>query len=380
MARWRRVPGTGSRSTASGTERQAVVVAVADGERGPVRCPAGKRPPLIQCPAMDPADPRPAGESAEGEPPAARPEAPEAITLPTAQTATGEAVPPPPPTEGQAEVASTSPAPEALPKRSFLSWCLARARSIQAWLSPQWFMVVGTFALVVITYHYTDYAYQQVVQMRASVDAITAQTREVTKSADAAEVAAESARLAAEAARDQAQAAKSNNDLLEAAQRRAIQDLKDQRRAWVSFVLGFSAEPSPWQIVALLENTGSTDALKVRGSVRWYVVGPAETAPAVAKEDWRAASWNVPDIISPGQEHTAFIFPLDLKEAQRQEYKDGRLDIVVLVRVEYCDIFGRRHHLTRCGRHSSSLPGDRIDYCGADASNNVSEGRDPECR
>lgn len=239
-------------------------------------------------------------------------------------------------------------------------------------------MVLGTFALVAITARYTYHAYEQVEQMRASVDAIGAQTREVTKSADAAEEAAKSARLAAAAALDQAQAAKSNNELLEAAQRQAIRDLKDQRRAWISFVLTFGAGSSGYVFTAPLKNTGSTDALKVRKAGRPHFLKPSDPAPDVAKEDWRAVSWDVHDIISPGQEDTVFRSVVAVTEKQRQEYEAGRLDIVMLVRVEYCDIFGRRHHLARCGRHSSTLQG--VKHCGADSSNNVSEGRDPECR
>jgi hypothetical protein len=250
----------------------------------------------------------------------------------------------------------------------------ARREKRALWISA------ATFAVVAFG---TGVGIWNLILLRRGNEIATTAAGAATKAADAAEVSATASKDAAAAAGIQAVASKTQAGAALAANALTRQLARETQRARLTFSVGVEQEPTVEKPVLIFNMpivlTGATDATRVRftSAVAWLNNG---LRPDMAKQDWTSSSltWTNAGVVGVGEQNRAFRRPITASKDEVEAYVAGTKSAAMLLRVEYCDVFERRHHITRCAMRSPANP--TVTYCGVDVDQNNGEQGQPECR
>ncbi len=211
--------------------------------------------------------------------------------------------------------------------------------------------------------------WQSLIASRAA-DAAKVAAEAAERSASAARTSAEAAQAQAAASRDQATAVDEANTLREQDREDAILALQDEQRARLSFGVAVqrdvSTEEPSLALDLLLQTGGNTEARQVRAAALLYTGAPG-SAQLPSDELWKNAEWRDMGVVAATEDSRVITVDVSVPNAQATNYLEGNAAIAVINRVEYCDVFGRRYHTTRCAERRRDLLPRRVSYCGTDA-------------
>lgn len=211
-------------------------------------------------------------------------------------------------------------------------------------------------------------------QMKGQTIAAKEAAAAAKTSADASVVTADAANVQAGASKAQAGAAVVANVLA-----------RENQRARLALSAAVGQEPTlekPTLVLNLpVVITGTTDATKVRFASKsgWLDV---KARPDISKENWTGAdlNWTNAGVVSAGEQDRVFRVSLNTNTKTVEAYIAGLIQAGILVRVEYCDAFKRRHYITRCATRNALQPNGLVTYCGVDTDQNTREQGQPECQ
>lgn len=194
-------------------------------------------------------------------------------------------------------------------------------------------------------------------------------------SADASVITADAAKVQAGASKTQAGAAIVANVIA-----------RENQRARLTFSVAVEQEPTvdkPNIVFRMpIVMTGTTDATKVRFTAlnSWIDM---KVKPDVTKQNWPANNsplWIQANVVSTGEQNRIFRSELVGDKDIVQMYLGGTRQVGIVIRVEYCDVFQRRHYITRCAMRKAVPPNSPVTYCGVETDNNNREQGQPECQ
>ena len=205
---------------------------------------------------------------------------------------------------------------------------------------------------------------------RIAADAARITAEAAEQSASAARTSAEAAQAQAAASRDQAAAMDTANTLTEQGREDAAIAVQDETRARLSFGVSVRRDVStanPSLALELhLQTGGSTEARQVRSAVTVSVGTPGGTR-LPSDESWENAEWSDFGVVAAAEDNRLIIAEASMSSAQAADYLAGTAAIAAMIRIEYCDVFGRRFHTTRCAERTRDLLPREINYCGTDS-------------
>ena len=233
----------------------------------------------------------------------------------------------------------------------------------------RWLVALTGGLVLVGAFGFGVAVWQSRIASRAA-DAARIAAAAAEQSAAAARTSAAAAQAQAAASRDQAAAMAKSNSLTEQGRKDAIIEVQDEQRARLSFGVSLQRDVSseePNLVLDLhLQTGGNTEARQVRAAVT-ASRGTAGATQLPPDEWWENADWLNIGVVAATEDDRVVTTDVAMSADDAANYLAGSATIAVLSRIEYCDVFGRRFHTTRCAERRRDLLPRRVDYCGTNS-------------
>ncbi len=226
-----------------------------------------------------------------------------------------------------------------------------------------WVQALSAILIVVITSYYTKAARDQAELLRQSVQEITAQSKDIRRSADATETAAKAAITNADAAVAASKAAQIANDLTGQGVRQNLEATRRDQRAWIT-VLNFKlyrevADNERIKVKVSIMNTGKTPALHLNKLTGLLFAG------AVPTVNLKGLHGENSGIVFPGAsgvsfDSGSFLVPTGMTAA----YQAKNVRVYIRSLINYRDVFGLSHWTEVCAFHESGMDLTEFNFCG----------------